>query len=959
MRLLIGCLFIFCCANNQAQQTRSSQVTRDNSLSNPVLPNIADAGVLRYNGQYYIGGVRTNGSFYVSSDLLTWKGPHHVFSMNNRWATGTASGDHQIHANDMVYINGRFHLYWSVNHFGNDKDVRHIGHALSDKVLGPYREPDSLTWLDSRIDPKLFVDDDGKLYMYMVKFTDGNTIWGRPMKDPGTFSGDPVYHFASLPNTWETADNRVIEGPWVVKYRETYYMMYNANHTSTQWGNYMLGVAQSKTPLGFNNANKYSYPLLQSNQFDLKDLYTDLLRYDSTDSGLFWYITTKPSDTNWQHSALPSEGWKQGRSGFAAEYTKGSTTRDKKTEWKTPEIWLRRDFNYNKNQHGNLALRLNHSGASQVWLNGRIIYDSTGSRYVALNLDPAETALLRNGRNSIAVYSKAGQRPLIDVALFAMRTDTAQKIVYSPGQPNILKGPNGFEWWLVYMADQTDQRRSQYIDRVHFFDRTMFVDGITGKDVSGYHPLPAAPSFGDIFDGAPANADRYRFLKGKLNVTDGEARQTGSDPIAVLIKDTPAVNYLFEAGVKPGSTRAGIYAWFQDEKNNLLIVLNRNEKKLQIVSSKNAVVKTKSLGLPEDFDFSVYHTVSVTKNYSVFKIEVDGLKLPGADEVSTFFSGKGLPGLFSTAGNTAFDGVIFTKGFDEAGTAIQGWQPVGTSQIVKNGRVGSPVKSSVTARDPGKWMVDSTGISPGIKTGVNIAVKGDFLQDYEFGIQVTSSDTAGAAGIYPVYIDKENYVQARIDFTRGELIITSVDSRMQTKTLHVSLRQATPRYSDIKYTDFAENTYSLGCHTKLEGLRISRHPFNNPDTLIHDLYKKLEITYLSGGNWKPLTGLTKAGSRHAAFDSLSFQPVYADAVRFTNKGADNNRYLYKIWVGETNRLSYNLRARKAGNKIHFFIDGNKMATIDHQFGPSQVGLFTDSNRSVFTGALLYHLQVSL
>ncbi|HTE23940.1 family 43 glycosylhydrolase [Flavitalea sp.] len=948
MKFPILCLICFCFISSLAQQKQSSS-TSTGSLSNPVLLNVADAGVLRYNGQYYIGGVRTNGSFYVSSDLVNWKGPHHVFSMNNRWATGTASGDNQIHANDMVYINGKFHLYWSVNHFGNDKDVRHIGHARANGVLGPYREPDSLTWLDSRIDPKLFVDDDGKLYMYMVKFTDGNTIWGRPMKDPGSFSGPPVFHFASLPNTWETADNRVIEGPWVLKYRENYYMIYNANHTSTQWGNYMLGVAQSNTPLGFNNGSKYAYPVMQSNQFDLKDLYPDLLKYDSTDGGLFWYTTSKPTDSNWNNLPLSKGEWKQGRPGFAAEFTKGSTTRDKKTEWKTQEIWLRRDFNYDKIKHGNLALRLNHSGPSQVWLNGRLIYDSTGSRYLSLNLEPQALALLRDGKNSIAVYSKAGQRALIDVALFAMRTDTAQKIVYSPGQPNIVKGPNGFEWWMVYMADQTDQRRSQYVDRVHFFDKTMYVDGITGKDVSGYHPLPSAPSVGDIFDGNTFDDNRYRVLSGKLSVLEGEARQTGNAPVEVLIKDDPATHYLFEVGVKPGSIRAGIYAWYQDEKNNLLIVFNRDEKKLQLITRKNAVLHTRNIVLPAGFDLSVYHTVSVSKNDSQFQLEIDGLRLPGGFTISTAFSGKGLPGLYSSAGTTAFDGIIFTKGFDEADASFKGWQSAAPGQTVK------AVQTTNARQLATNWIIDSTGIKPVIKSGTYKAVKGDLLQNYEFGIQVTSHDTAGAAGIYPVYIDNENYVRAKLDFAQSEFLITVMNKGIPGKSISVPLHQMTPQYSDIKYTDFAENTYSMSAETKLTGLRLSRHPLNNPDTMINDLYTKMDIMYRSDGTWKPLTGLKKVVSNHPAFDSLDFDPVYADGLRFTNKGADNNRYLYKIWVGENNRLSYNLRARKIGNEIFIFIDGKHVAHIEQQFGPSRVGIFTENNVSNFNGAMLYHL----
>lgn len=89
----------------------------------------------------------------------------------------------------MFYLNGDFHLYWSVNYWGKDKHAVHIVHAQSKDVLGAYTEPDKKTWMDNRIDPKVFRDDDGQLYMYMVRFTDGNTIWGRKMKNPAEFAG--------------------------------------------------------------------------------------------------------------------------------------------------------------------------------------------------------------------------------------------------------------------------------------------------------------------------------------------------------------------------------------------------------------------------------------------------------------------------------------------------------------------------------------------------------------------------------------------------------------------------------------------------------------------------------------------------------------------------------------------------------------------------------------------------
>ena len=52
------------------------------NIQNPVLPGVADAGVMKYNGKYYIGGVRTNGDFYVSDDLVHWGKPIHVVSMD-------------------------------------------------------------------------------------------------------------------------------------------------------------------------------------------------------------------------------------------------------------------------------------------------------------------------------------------------------------------------------------------------------------------------------------------------------------------------------------------------------------------------------------------------------------------------------------------------------------------------------------------------------------------------------------------------------------------------------------------------------------------------------------------------------------------------------------------------------------------------------------------------------------
>ena len=211
-----------------------THVIEASASGNPVLEGVADAGVIRFNGDYYIMGVGTDGCFWKSPDLLQWDGPFHAFSMDNAWATGAANRDSEIHACDIVLHNGIFHLYWSVNY----RLLRAIGCAQAQNILGPYQELNRDVPFDGRIDPQLFVDDDGACYFYTVKFTDGNVIYGQPMDGPTRLAGEAVKLLSALSETWEYMDHKVNEAPFVVRYRDHYYMLYNGNHTGLEYGAY-------------------------------------------------------------------------------------------------------------------------------------------------------------------------------------------------------------------------------------------------------------------------------------------------------------------------------------------------------------------------------------------------------------------------------------------------------------------------------------------------------------------------------------------------------------------------------------------------------------------------------------------------------------------------------------------------------------------------------------------------
>lgn len=485
------------------------------TYNNPVIHGVADAGCIKYAGKYYLGGVATYGDLFVSSDLVNWGERVHVFDFDNQWTKGTGAKNNQIHANDMSYSGGQFHLLFSANYWGKDKHIVHITHAVSPTVTGPYREVRDDQWFENRIDPMAFRDEDGRLYLYMVKFTDGNTIWGRPMNQDFTFCGDAVQQFSSQPGTWETYDNRVAEGPFVIKYRGRYYMMYNANHTSPSFGNYRLGVCEATSPLGFGPGGKYSWPVVGPNTESIDDTHADLLHYGSG---------------QWQPLATDNSGDIGNASARTMRFDLASVPA------------------------GNVYLKLIQRGGISVKINGHAINAGKSSDY---QLYPINHSWLKKGVNTLVIEQpKEGKGTLSSIALYDFGNEKADDLLVTPGQPNIVRGPNGWEWWLVYMANKGWQR-SQYIDRIHFSNGRMVVDGITGPNTAGFHPAPSKPQYaGTSIADIPFSSTTYL-----LELTMSSAQREQGIVIGdktVLLPDSMARNVAHE--------------WRIEKNHNLLTV---------------------------------------------------------------------------------------------------------------------------------------------------------------------------------------------------------------------------------------------------------------------------------------------------------------------------------------------------------------------------------------------------
>jgi xylan 1,4-beta-xylosidase len=226
-------------------QTRPAQVEGyagrpARTYRNPIIPHIgpADPAVIRYNGTYYLYPTWDCKGYevFVSKDLVNWerKGKCFADARGGAWAPDVF---HDTKGN------GGFYLYYTVDRPGGGKL---IGVAVSPDPLGPFADQGTL--VQDAIDAHVFRDDDGKLYLYYCDLSGGpNRIAVRPMADPLTLTGEPIV-LISPTDEWERRGGPIAEGPWMLKHKGVYYLMYSGSGADTP--HYAIGYATAKSPLG-------------------------------------------------------------------------------------------------------------------------------------------------------------------------------------------------------------------------------------------------------------------------------------------------------------------------------------------------------------------------------------------------------------------------------------------------------------------------------------------------------------------------------------------------------------------------------------------------------------------------------------------------------------------------------------------------------------------------------------
>jgi hypothetical protein len=135
------------------------------------------------------------------------------------------------------------------------------------------------------------------------------------------------------------------------------------------------------------------------------------------DANIEWSYTTQKPGGDWFKPDFAPDGWKIGKAGFGTRGTPGSVVR---TEWNTPDIWLRREFTLPAENWSNLQLQLHHDEDAEIYVNGVLAATASGyiSDYEETPLNAEGTAAFKSGRNVLAVHchqTRGGQ--YIDVGL--------------------------------------------------------------------------------------------------------------------------------------------------------------------------------------------------------------------------------------------------------------------------------------------------------------------------------------------------------------------------------------------------------------------------------------------------------------------------------------------------------------------------------------------------------------
>lgn len=218
---------------------------------------LADPFILLYENRYYAYGTNSPDGIavFVSDDLQTWQRGEGRAQGGLALHKGDSYGEKWFWAPEVYQVGERFHMYYTAE--------EHVCVAVAEHPLGPFRQVEKKPLIEGEktIDNTLFIDDDGKAYMFFDRFNDGLNVWSVELTDDLLHVVPESWRFCIRQSqAWETKCGRVNEGSFVIRHAGRYYMTYSGNGYTSQ--DYGIGCAVAETVGGLWR-KRAENPLLQ------------------------------------------------------------------------------------------------------------------------------------------------------------------------------------------------------------------------------------------------------------------------------------------------------------------------------------------------------------------------------------------------------------------------------------------------------------------------------------------------------------------------------------------------------------------------------------------------------------------------------------------------------------------------------------------------------------------------
>lgn len=216
---------------------------------NPVRAgDFPDPSVIRVGNDYWATATSSEWAPHFpilhSRDLVNWEVKGHVFEQMPAWTKAN------FWAPEIAEDKGKFYIYYVARSVEGNRLA--VAVATADRPEGPWTDHGPMVSQDAgSIDPVPFTDAHG--VRWLVWKEDGNSkkqptpLWLQRLSDDGLKLVGERREILRNDAPWEGA---VVEGPFVLRRGDYYYLFYSGNACCGRGCNYALGVARAKEMTG-------------------------------------------------------------------------------------------------------------------------------------------------------------------------------------------------------------------------------------------------------------------------------------------------------------------------------------------------------------------------------------------------------------------------------------------------------------------------------------------------------------------------------------------------------------------------------------------------------------------------------------------------------------------------------------------------------------------------------------